>query len=274
MTDPGRANSNSRVRWGTQTGADPAKYLIDPGSVDINDAGQIKISAGMLAHARPYILAGDQLFVFPIGVEGFRRSGAATLGLHKYLGDNAVDGITTHFEEARISLEGTFPGLTAQPSMIDCINVLRAQHPIRGLSLFCPGVFNMEQYVLAENWEFSHEPDDRTHSIAYTISFVRLGEGGQADDPAGTPPPAQPGQDNGVSKGKPANVFTVADNARTLKAIAQKVYGDANKWAKLVDLNAGQLADWQRGNAMNALYNLPTYQLPTYRWPIGTKFRY
>ena len=266
MTDPDRIQRNSRWRRGR--GIDPAGYLVDPGTV----SGPGKHSAGQLAHARPYIVAGNSLFVFPVGVEGFTRSGSATLGTHKYIGDNSVDGVTTHYEEGRITLTGTFPGLTAQDTMVQCINILRAKTD-DGLVLYAPGVFEREQYVLAENWDFEHAEDDRTHSITYSITFLRIGEGRKVTDPNGSAPPPNPTTGT-KTKGAPTRVFTVVDGAQTLRAIAGVVYNDVNKWTQLVDLNAGQLADWQRGNAMNALYGLPTYQLPTFRWPIGTKFRY
>lgn len=267
MSDPDRIRRNSR--WRPGRGLDPAAYLIDPGTV----SGPGQHSAGQLAHARPYIVAGNSIFVFPVGVEGFRRTGSATLGTHKYIGDNAVDGVTTHFEEARITLTGTFPGLTAQDTMVECINTLRAQHEDNGLVLYAPGVFEREQYVLADDWEFDHAEDDRTHSITYSITFLRIGEGRNVTDPRGAAPPPQPTAGT-MTKGSPAKTFIVRDGAQTLRAIAGIVYGNVNKWPQLVDLNAGQLADWQRGNALNAIYGLPTYQIPTYRWPVGTKFRY
>jgi hypothetical protein len=268
VTDPDRIVRNAKWRRGI--GLDTAAYLVDPGSVRAPG----KHSAGMLANARPYLVAGNSIFVFPVGVEGFNRAGTATIGSHKYLGDNAIDGVTTHYEEARITLRGTFPGLTAQQTMVDCINVLRAQTPDHGLILYAEGVFGREQYVLAETWEFDHAEDDRTHSIEYTITFIRIGEGRKITDSRSAVPPPNPTVGT-TTKGKPTRIFTAKDGAQTLRAIAAIVYsGDSSKWTQLVDLNAGQLADWQRGNALNAMYGLPTYQLPTFRFPIGTQFRY
>jgi hypothetical protein len=237
------------------------------------DGNVIKIGAGNLQNVRPYIVSGNALFVFPVGVEGFTRAGTATIGQHKYIGDNAVDGVTTHFEEARITLIGTFPGLTSQDNMVDCINILRSQHPENGLVVYAPGVFDKEQFALADSWEFTHDESDRTHSINYTITFLRIGEGRTVSDPHGSAPVENPSTRK-ITKGKPTKVFVVKDGFQTFRAIAKKVYGNSDKWNQLVELNAGQLADWQRGNALNAMYNLPTYQLPTYRWPIGTQFRY
>lgn len=257
MSTPERISNGSI--WRPGVGLDPAKYLVNPGQVSA--AG--KHTAGQLAHARPYIVNGNTLFSFPVGVEGFRRTGNATLGQHKYIGDNAVDAITTHYEEGRIYLSGTFPGLAAQDAMVACINVLRTPTPDQGLILFAPGVFEREQYVLADEWEFEHVEDDRTHSIAYQITFLRIGEGSRVKDPSGSPPPPQPSVS--TTKGKSAQIFIARDGAQTLRAIAAIVYGDSSKWTRLVVVNAVQAAP---------LLNLPSFQIPTYRFPIGTKFQY
>jgi hypothetical protein len=267
MTDPERIVKNSK--WQRGLGLDPAGYLIDPGSV----TGPGQHSPGQLWNARPYIVAGNTIFVFPVGVEGFNRAGTATIGSHKYLGDNSVDGVTTHYEEARITLRGTFPGITSHDTMVDCINILRAQTPDTGLVLYAPGVFDREQYVLAETWEFDHTEDDRTHSIEYTITFLRIGEGRAVTDPHGSTPNPNP-EKRTITKGKPTRLFVVKDGAQTFRAIAQKVYGNSDKWTQLVSINSGQLAEWSRMSGVQAYYGLPSYQLPTYRWPIGTKFRY
>ena len=250
--------------WRPGTGQDTAKYLVEPGHV--RAAGDH--SAGQLRHARPYLVSGPQIFVFPAGVESFTRSGQAQLGLHHYIGDNTVDGVTIHYEEARIELSGTFPGITAQDNMVNCINILRSKPREPGLVLWAPGVFEREQYVLAENWNFTHDREDRTHSIEYTISLVRIGEGRNAGDKSGISPPPNP-TNKTKPRGKPSRIFTAKDGARTLRAIAQIVYGDQSKWQRLVTLNQGQLNTWKRNHP-----SVPTFQLPTFRWPLGTKFRY
>lgn len=251
-------------------GEDPAKYLVSPGSV----SGKNKHKPGMLRHARPYLVSGNVIFVFPVGVEGFTRSGSAQLGIHRYLGENAVRGNVTHREEARIDLRGTFPGISSQKSMVNCINILRSLPPAPGLILYAPGVFEAEQYVLPESWRFSHDPEDRSHSIEYEISFVRTGEGVTIDDPIGEPPPEQPGV-KVDPRGKPTRIFTVTSGAQTLRAIAAIVYNNPASWQRLVTLNQGDLALLQRSiGIQNSLAGLPTHKLPTHRFEIGTKFRY
>lgn len=265
MAEPEIAGRNSR--WTPNSGQDTAAYLVDPGQV----YGPGRYTAGQLVHARPSLVNGSKWFVWPM-TEGFARSGSATLGLHRIIGDTDIYGITVHFEEGRIDLNGTFPGTTSPESVAELLDVIRTVPPDPGLSLYVPGVFETVQYVLAENWNFPHDKDDRTHSIDYSITFVLIGSGPRIGDPAGRPAPQNPSA--GSNYGKPSRVFIVSDGARTLRAIAQQVYKDADKWTTLVSLNQGALADVQRGIELNNVNDLPRYLLPTYRFPIGTKFRY
>lgn len=264
MTDYSPDVAESEI-WHPGTGQDPAKYLVNPGSVSAPG----KHSAGQLRHARPYLVSGNKIFIFPVGVEGFTRSGQSQLGLHHYIGGNAVDGVTIHFEEARIELTGMFPGISAQDAMVECINILRSQPREPGLVLYAPGVFEREQYVLPETWNFTHPEDDRTHSISYTISLVRIGEGGTAKDKKGIPPTPNPTTRKIKPRGKPSRIFTAKDGARTFRAISKIVYGNQNRWDRLVSLNQGQLNNWKKNHPA-----IPNHQLPTFRWPIGTKFRF
>lgn len=244
-------------------GIDPAKYLLKPGTV--KSPGDH--SAGLWAHARPYISNGDNIFIFPVGAEGFSDSGQATLELHKYIGDDNSDGITVHYGEDKITLSGTFPGLTSVHNKINCKAMLKSVPRGRGLLLWVPGVFPQEQIVLPESWSFDHQADDRTHSIEYTITFAKIGGRGGVKDPQGPPPPPQPG--GGGPKGKPGHVFIVTASCRTLRAIAKKVYGDTDAWVVLVKKNQGQLNKWKKHHP-----EVPAYKIPTYRWPLGTKFSY
>lgn len=99
MPDPPRFSSNDffERNWGIDT----AKYLINPGYV----RSPTKTDAGDLMHVRPFLYNGSMLFIFPVGVEEFRASGDAQLGLYHYIGDNAVDGVVVHAEEGRLHLQ-------------------------------------------------------------------------------------------------------------------------------------------------------------------------
>lgn len=244
---------------------DSAKYILNPGVVKAPG----KHTAGNLRHARPYLANGSRIFVWPVGMEGFARRGEAQLGLHRYIGANSSDGHTINYEEAKIEMSGTFPGLTARDNMVACINMLRSKTAHRGLILYAPGVFYREQYVLPESWEFEHTEDDRTHSITYRITFARIGEGAKVRDPHGEPPPPNPSVKKIKPKGKPARIYTTSDSIRTLRMVANEVYGNQNRWQDIVKKNQTAISKWRKSHT-----NLPNHRLPTFRWPVGTKFHY
>jgi hypothetical protein len=206
--------------------------------------------------------AGSRMFVFPVGVEGFRRSGETKLDTHFYIGDNSADGVVVHHEEAHIELSGVLPGLTAQDNMVDCISLLRSC-PMDGMFLYVPGIFEKVQYVLPQTWDFSHEGDDRTHSISFTISYLRIGEGGKTRDPLGTAPPTNIPGSKSDPKGSAAKTFTVKAGARTLRQIASIVYGDPEKWITLYQLNS-----FGSGGSDTPMFTYATAVLP-----IGTVLR-
>jgi hypothetical protein len=268
MADPPRFSSNDFFERGW--GLDTAKYLVNPGNVIAPDQKHpdIRQDPGNLAHIRPYLWNGELLFLFPVGVEEFRATGDTKIGLYHYIGDNAVDGVVTHYEEGRITLAGTFPGLTAQENMVDLRNILRAPpKQAKGLTLFAQGVFDNEQYVLPESWEFSHDREDRSHSIEYTITLVRTGDKRKLPDPTGGPPAQNPGRKT-KPRGKPARTVTIKSGMRTLRAVATSKHTTVNH---LVMLNSGQLNDWKRKHPSQ---DLSKHKIATYRWPIGHVFRY
>lgn len=177
--------------WIPGTGQDPAKYLVDPG---FWDDGSKSMTPGDLAHARPWLDSGNRIFVWPSPTEGFRRTGTTMIGMHHYIGDQFVDAQVIHRDEARIEMTGVFPGLSGQDAMVDFGNTLNDDPPEAGMVLYVPGVFEQVKFVIPENWEFTHDADDQTHSIAYTVTFLMIGEGRRLPDPAGTAP-VNPGPD-------------------------------------------------------------------------------
>lgn len=253
--------------WKDGMGRDPSRYLLHPGSVKMSDTGKVTTTPGNLHEVRPYIINGKKLFVFPVGPEGFRRSGQAQLGLHRPIGHDEVRGVTVHRREARIELSGMFPGTSAQSNMVNCDDIL-ASSQTNGLSLWVPGVFDAEQFVLPESWDFTHDAEDRTHSISYTITFIRVGYGQKIPEKHGAP-----GQQGPIirrkPKGKPHKIFTVKAGYHTFRSIAKRVYGSQKSWQKLVKLNAGQIHKWEK-----KYHSIPSHKMPTHRWPTGTKFRY
>lgn len=243
--------------WKWSPGDDTARYLVDPGEI----TGPGKGSPGNLRHRRAHIVSGLKWFAFPVGLEGFEIDGQVSLGIHKYFGDNNVDARIMHREEGRITMSGLFPGKTAMSNYIACRDLLMSQPPERGMLLYAEGAFGREQYVLPEAWNFTHETEIGDSSIGYRITFIRLGVGKYLKDPSGSPPPANPSVSNQTPKGN-ARIWKVTSGSRTLRSIAQIVYGNAEKWPIIVDLNKDRTDKFA------------PYQLPYHVWPIGTEFRY
>lgn len=243
--------SRSQI-WRPGTGQDPARRLI-PDS--------------QLFYPRPSIQSGNKKFTWPVGVEGFRSSGAAQLAIHRYLGENAVEVNVTHLDEHRLELTGTFPGRTSRANMVALRDIIMNKAPERGKILTLPGVFEEVKYVAIENYDFTHDRDDRSHSIDYTISFVVMGTGKKIKPRKGVPPAPQPTV-KGANRGQPARYFVARDGGRTFRQVAKLKYGDDDQWRKLVQLNQQLISKaTSKGTITSA-------QVPNYRWPIGTKIRY
>jgi hypothetical protein len=230
----------------------------------------IKVSE--LRFAPPSIRSAGNQYTWPLGIEGFRRSGSATLGIHKYLGDGNVAVQVMHLDEAHIEMTGTFPGLSSTTNMEQLLAVITADG---SKDLFLPGVFTKIQRVFTENYDFSHAIDDRTHSIDYNISFVRTTVGatvpGSTINTAGGVAfaaqaiPSTPRNTTISIQGQSQNVYTVAGGPMSLRDISTVVYGGQGNWRKLIDLNKDTLEIY------NPDGSLIRYQLPTTRLPIGTK---
>jgi hypothetical protein len=261
MNVPGANNTPPEI-----TGAQKITLYVDPAR---------RISYARHRHALPKIFCGGMTFIFPVGAEGFRRSGSSTLGIHKYLGRGYVDVQVIHRDEAHIELTGIFPGLTSVKNMQDCITILT----MPGIKyLYVPGVFAHVQTVFVETYDFQHDPEDRTHSISYSITLVRTTTGKKVDDKAialndlGANGPTR---DAGANvKGLSERVVTVNDDMQTFRAVADQVYGDADKWRTLIDLNSDVIQQYNN-RLVGPTYSLmPDFQLVNLRLEIGTRLRY
>ena len=199
-------------------------------------------------------------FVWPLGTEGFRVSGTAGLGIHKYIGDNAVVFEVAHTDERRIELNGAFPGATGTDNMRELLNILVGKSNYKILRL--PGIFPLEQYVTMESYDFTHEETDRTKSVLYTVTFLRAGVGKKVKRRKTTNPPQNPKKQ--TNKGKPARVFVVREGVRTLRGVAQRLYHNPNRWDDIYEINRQALSKM----------GIPYHQMPTRRLPLGMKLRY
>lgn len=230
----------------TRRALDTARYLLDPS----ND------------FARPYIrVPKGQVYVWPVGIEGFQIQTDSTLGIHKYIGDNNVDVQVVHRGEKHITLTGTLPGWTSNENMRALESVCVARSPERGKILHLPGLYTHLQYVQVVSWGFSHDEDDiMSMDIRYTLEVVKMSLG-----PKKPGSPTQPNQQGG---GKPPplgkHVFRVNHKHRTLRSIARKVYHRRDRWTDLYILNH-KIFDRKK---------VPSHKIPTYRLDLGTKIHW
>lgn len=229
-------------------GEDTARYLLDPGD----------------EFRRPYLrIPGGARFRFPVGTEGFRYTGNASLGIHKYIGDADIEVNVIYRDEPRIVMSGLFPGKQGPAFMRQLLPILEARTPKVGKVLFLPYIFPRIQYVAAENWEFSHDAEDRTRDIGYNLTFLMVGVGSVITIPGPDVPTPNP-----VPPTPPVRYVRVKDGQRTLRGLAKKVYHNSTKWNKIYNLNKKKLdADFKK-------HHVPRHKYPSHRLPLGMKLRY
>jgi hypothetical protein len=218
---------------------------------------------------RPRILIpGGEKFEFPLGTEGFRLSGSAQLATHHYIGDNAVEVQVLHRDESHIEISGILPGNTSDQNMNALRDILVKGTPKQGKILSLPGIFPKQQMVVVESYEFSHPEDERTDSIFYTITFIRVGVGKKVQRAklAGPTPSSHvvPHKKKKPKRPIGQRIFTIRDTARTLRTVAKVVYGNPDKWKYVY---------WKNRKRIDGMH-LPQHQIPTHIWAIGTKFYY
>jgi hypothetical protein len=252
----------------------PTIPIIAPHKVAQGEDTARVLPLAQLRFAPPSIRSANNSFSWPFGTEGFRRYGSATLGIHKYLGAGNVAVQVIHLDEAHIELNGTFPGLTSSTFMEQLLAVITADG---SKDLFVPGVFSRIQRVFTESYDFSHAADERTHSIDYSIQFVRTTVGatvaasntvkGQAISSNRTIP-GSPRVTTAASVAQSDRVYVVSAGSQSLREIAAIVYGSQEDWTKIIDLNKGVLDNY------NPDSDILAFQLPTMRLPAGTVIIY
>jgi len=180
-------------------------------------------------------------YEWPIGVEGLRIEGATGLAEHRYLGDNAPVVTVTHRDARRITLSGTFPGVTGATNMRDMLEVITSVAPKGYWILSLPsGIFPREQLVVIENYEVERDPEERSDGFSYSITMVRTGVGGKVVKKKSTASPTNPNTKK-PKKGKSNRSFTTKKGGNTLRAVSKIVYGNANKWQQIYSLNKAKL---------------------------------
>lgn len=170
---------------------------------------------------RPWLaIEGGIAFLWPLGIEGFSLSVEPTLGIHKYIGDNHVKIDVMHLGEERISLSGSFPGVTAKDAMQALYKVVKAKTPDNGKLLYLPFVLDYTRRVTVASFRTDRSEDMRGEDLTYSIDFVVSDFGPEA--------PAEVTNDDIVDQqGSPPNTsgstsrrFTVTSKYNTLRKIA------------------------------------------------------
>jgi hypothetical protein len=228
---------------------DPARYLLRAGR----------------NFRQPYLrIPNGARFTWPVGTEGFSYSSDAALAIHRYIGEEDIEVNVIYRDEPHIEMSGTFPGNTGPGLMRELLQVLEAKTPGAGKVLWLPYIFPRIQYVAAESWSFDHEANDRTRSLGYRISFIKVGVGRVISIP-GPEEPQDPGQ---PPPAPPARYFRVRDGYRTLRRISSKVYKTEHKWHRIYNLNQKKL------DAYFKKHKIPRHKFPTHRFPLGMRLRY
>lgn len=202
-------------------------------------------------------IPGGVEFEWPLGTEGLRLEGSAALAIHRYLGGNAAVVEVLHYDEARITMTGAFPGATGADNMAALRDVVVAAQPAGGKILSLPGIFTKEQMVAVETYQFEHPEDNISDdSFNYSITFVRVGVGNKV---TGVPPIV-----SGTPVGQPHAYVVTKTGLNTLRLISTYVWNTPNKWKVLRDLNKTLLEP----------LNIPDHLVPTYILPSGIKIYY
>lgn len=236
------------VRRVSRSIEDTARYIIDPDD----------------DFARPYLaIPGGRAFVWPLGTQGFEIAEQAELGRHKYLGEIELDVDVTHKAETTITLAGIFPGWTSVENMNALRQIFYADTPARGKILHLPGIMPNLQYVTGESLRHSHDRQDTTMNIEYSLTLVKVGTGKKAPNVG----PTQPDEGRtGGARGRGTRIFKTNSTYNTLRKVARKVFGTEKMWVDLYSI---------KGNAVwFDKRNISAHKVPDYRLPLGTVIHY
>lgn len=230
------------------------------GSGDADDTAQYLLVPGSNFY-RPWIsVPNGRSFVWPLGVEGFSLSIDPTLGIHKYIGDNAVKVDVMHKGDERISLSGSFPGTSAVRAFQALRDIIYAETPNEGKILYVPHIFTYTQRVVVASARFDHNADDRGTDLSYSIDFVRLAPGKRVkEDPLA--PTTHPPKTQGTPT---ARRFRTTSTINTIRKIAALKYKDSSQWRRIYNAN---LAFFRRKN-------ITMFKAPDYRLSPGTVLYY
>jgi hypothetical protein len=223
---------------------DTASYLVTPG----------------VNFIRPWLaIRNGAAFQWPLGLEGYTMTVDPTLGIHKFIGDNAVTVDVLHAGEEHFTMTGMFMGSSA-PALIRALrDVVYKGSPTEGKILFVPEIMSYAQRVQVVHFESAREQESRGRDATYSIEFVRLGPLNAIS--ALVKPvvvsPFVPTKSPALS----SNSVTVNAKHNTLRKIAVWKFKDATKWRTIFNAN-------EKFFVKN---KIPLTKAPDYRLPVGTK---
>jgi hypothetical protein len=204
---------------------------------------------------RPWIrVPSGPAFVWPLGVEGFNLTVEPQIGVHRYIGDNAVVVDVTHKGEERFNLSGNLPGDSASENARALRDVVYADTPRLGKIIFIPGILPYAQRVVVASFNITRADDDRGEDLTYSLDVVRIGY-----DPSYQAMP-QLGEEvpQPTTGKKTAAKFTVTAKYNTLRKIAVLKKRD---WNQLYNKN----------EKFFNKHKVPFPKVPDYKMPLGTK---
>jgi hypothetical protein len=226
---------------------DPAIYVMNPG----------------VNFYRPWLASSDKFngtaFIWPLGIEGFDLTIDPQIGVHRLIGDNAVEVDVTHKGEERFVMSGNLPGFTGPDNMRALRQVVYMTTPKGGKVLYVPHILPYAQRVVVARARFSHAEDMRGQDMTYEIEFVRTGliDAGQSDNEPQITEPIPP--DTAAHKASARSV-KVDDKHNSLRKIAKWKLGNASKWNVL----------YKKNEAWFLKRKIITAKIPDYRLPNGT----
>lgn len=200
---------------------DSARYLLEPDT----------------EFYRPWIAnpPNGSAFIWPGGIQGFNISSTSTLGIHHYIGEVDIDVDVIYPSEEHITLTGHFPGKKSVNFLQRLKKVLLEKTSEAGKVLALPLVEERILYVAVSNYAFTHDENDNTDTVGYSIDLVRVGVGGKLILPTLTPPKNN-AQAKKKKKGKSAKKKTVSSGGGgggSLRSLAMAIYGNTSVDAQL-----------------------------------------
>jgi hypothetical protein len=220
----------------------PTNLWLDPKNPmhgDPKDTAQYIMNPGVNFY-RPWLASNDRFngaaFIWPLGIEGFSLSIEPQIGIHRLIGDNAVEVDITHKGEERFVMSGNFPGFTGPDNLRALRQVVYMTTPKTGKVLYVPHILPYAQRVVVARASFNHAEDMRGQDLTYEIEFVRTGliDTGKSDREPVITEPKPP--DTRPHKASPRFVRVDAKH-NTLRKIAKWKLGSTSKWHTLYKKN-------------------------------------